>query len=248
MKKLLAFALAMLLALCFAACGGGNTPEAVAASSGMGEDGKIDMEDAVDEMVDEAVEHNAFSEAAAAAYWLQVCGVNEADATPDWDWVIDEEKMRTYGDTPDPNGYGHASICFEKKDGGEISQEEYHAWAKKVFDATAAASDDGRNIIGWEFVGEGEDALAEVSLEDALAGWMQGWGFIKNGRNMVVYLSEEYDTEKDSAIGRELYYYAVTADMAVGLQKSMDDTWGDVEDALEEHGEEIEDALEDYAN
>jgi hypothetical protein len=263
MKKIMVLALAVVLALTLAACGGRDKSGALgdvldgmlddsnapnAGTTAPDGDGEVDLEAVAADMVEDAVERNAFSEAAAEEFWKIVAGVDKNAVTPDWDWIINEERMGTYGDTPDPGGYGHGVILFEKKDGGEISEEEYKAWAEKVFKATAAASDDGHNIIGWEFVGDGEDALSEVSLERALDGWLQGWGFMRDGRNMVVYLGDAYDTEKDSAIGRDLYYYGVSADIAIGLQKSMDEAWDDMEAAFEEHGDEIKDALEDYAN
>ncbi len=230
-----------------------DAPEGAGEPAGKEEDA-IDLSNAANKLIAEAEARGAFSEAAAEAFWLVVAGVEKSDAAPDWDWIVDEERKATYGDTPDPNGYGHGSILFEKAGGGEISLEEYRAWARKVFDATAKASDGGHNIVGWEFAGEDEDALGEVSFDDAMGAgadglvFMQGWGFQRNGRNMVVYLSEEYDRDKDSAIGRDMYYYGVSADIAVGLQKSMDDTWADMEQAFEENEDAIRDALKDYAN
>ena len=244
MKKIVITALALLLALSLAACGGkGGGGEGAASSSGSGD---VDVMEVAEDLVEDAIVENAFSVAAAEAYWKIVAGVDKSATEPDWEWVIDEEKMGTYGDKPDPEGYGHGCILFEKKDGSEISEEEFESWARKVFAATAAASDSGHNIVGWEFVGEGEDALSEVTFEKAFEGFMQGWGFLKNGRHLVVYLSEIYDTNKDSEIGRVLYYYGAQADIAVGMQKSFDETWGDMEDAFEEYGDEIEDALKNY--
>jgi hypothetical protein len=258
MKKLIVLALALMLALSTAACGAmdaaqdairdampGETENA-AAGSEADEDEKTDITEAAETLVEDAIEHDAFSLAAATAFW-NAKGVEIQAASPDWDWAVDEEKMTTYGDSPD-SSYGHASVAFEKADGGEISQEEFQAWARKVFDATAAASDDGYNIIGWEFAGDGEDALSEAAFEDAIDGFMPGWGFMRDGKNMVVYLSELYDTGKDSAIGRELYYYGAVADMAMGLQQSMDDAMADADAAFEEYEDEIKNALEEYAN
>ena len=220
MKKIMLLTLALILALSLAACGDKDNP---------GDGG--DLKNAVAD----AAEHNSFSLAAAEAFWKNA-GIDVNAAAPDWDWVVNEEKMATYGDKLDAS-YGHAQILFEKKDGGEISEEEYNAWAKKVFDATAAASDNGHNIIGWEFVGEGEDALSEVSFEKAIGGWLKGWGFLKGERNMVVYLGDAYDTNKDSEIGRTLYYYGASADVAYGMAKSMDELWQDMEDAFEDLGD-----------
>ena len=241
MKKIVIVML-VLLVFTLAACGGkGKSSSGGDSSSGSGD---IDLSDAVEDIVEEAIAENSFSLEAAALFWKSV-GVDVDVAAPDWDWVVNEEKMGTYGDAPG-SSYGHACILFEKSDGGEISEEEFAGFGRNVFAATAAASDDGHNIIGWEFVGEGEDALSEVTFEKAFEGWLQGWGFMKNGVIMVAYLGDAYDTNKDSEIGRMFYYYGASADIAVGMQKSWDDTWGDMEEAFEEHGDEIEAALKDY--
>ena len=246
MKRLVIVMFAIILALSLAACGGGSGGSGGSGGGGSSSSGNgdIDLSDAVDDLVEEAIVENKFSLEAAALYWKSI-GVDVEAATPDWDWVVDEEKMATYGDAPGTS-YGHASIMFEKSDGGEISVEDFTGWARKVFAATAAASDDGYNIIGWEFVGEGEDARSEVTFETAIENWIPGWGFMKNGEHMVVYLGESYDTNRDSALGRILYHYGVSADIAVGMQKSFDELWGDMEDAFEEYGDEIEDALKNY--
>jgi hypothetical protein len=57
--------------------------------------------------------------------------------------------------------------------------------------------------------------------------------------------NKESETETvDGQITLKYYYYAGKVDISVGLQKSLDDTMSDVEDAFEEHGDEIKDALE----
>jgi hypothetical protein len=261
MKKFFVIALMCILTLSVAACGAKEAVQdavrdAISVGSEDSENTKNDpntksneaaLEIKVDELVEDAVEHDAFSMAAATAFWNDK-GIDVEAAAPDWEWIIDEEKMTTYGDEPD-SAYGHASIAFEKADGGELSEEEFRAWAEKMFSATAAASDDGYNIVGWEFAGDGEDALSQVSFDDAFGGgFMQGWGFMRNGRNMVVYIGENYTTDKDSEIGRSLYNYAVSADVCFGLEKSLDDALSDAEAAFEENEDEIKEALDDYRN
>jgi len=93
---------------------------------------------------------------------------------------------------------------------------------------------------------DGEDALAETTLETALDSWMPGWGFRKDGKLMVVYVYSDYDSEKEPELDRYFYYNAVEFDIAVGLQKSFDDTWSDMEKYFEENEDEIKQALEDY--
>lgn len=251
MKKALLLVLALMLVISLlTACGSvkDSVQDAVKdALSGNSQDGKADANEIAKDLAQDAIEHNSFSLAAAETFWNKVAGVEVNDVAPDWDWIVKEERMATYGDKID-TAYGHASVLFEKKDGGEVTEDEFRAWAKQVFDATAAASDDGHNIIGWEFVGDGEDAYAEVSFDRAFEGWLQGWGFIKNGRNMVVYLGEAYDNNKDSTTERSLFYYGVSADIAFGMEKSMDDLMGDLEEAFDEHGDEIKSELEKYGN
>ena len=244
MKKTLALVLVMVLALSLlTACGGGNNSNAPSGDGENSQDatGKINLTDVADSLIEEAKEHNSFSLAAAEAFW-KAAGVDVNAVAPDWDWIVNEERMATYGDKLDA-AYGHANILFEKSDGSEVTEDDIKAFAQKMFEATAAASDDGHNIIGWDFVSEGEDALSEVSFEKAFAGWLCGWGFMKNGRNMVCYIGDAYDRNKDSQIGALLYYYGVSADIAYGMEKSMDDLWQDMEDAFEEYGDEIQDAL-----
>ena len=130
-----------------------------------------------------------------------------------------------------------------KKD-GELTDEEIDTYFKKVFDKTAAVSQDGYNIIGYEFVGEGENALDQTTLEDALGGWLQGWAFRVDGTIYTVYVSSEYDNDKESEFDRLFYYNAVKVDIAQGMQKGWDDYMSDIE----ENQDEIEEALKDFAN
>ena len=181
-------------------------------------------------------EFESFSVDAANYFLEEACGISFSEIEPDWEYEFKNDYC-VYGDDPG-NTVGHAAVNFTRK-GDEISDEETNAYFQKIFDLTAKVSDDGYNIIGHEFVGEGEDAFAEVTLEDALGGFLQGWGFKKDGKLMVVYASTGYDKEKDSKYDRLFYYDTVEIDIGFGLQQSWDDTM----DALEEHADEIEDAL-----
>lgn len=128
-----------------------------------------------------------------------------------------------------------------------MTEDEFDAWYKKVFDATAKASDDGYNIRGYEFAGDGEDALGEVTLDEALDSWlMKGWGFRVDGKNYVVYVSDEYDNNKDSELGQLFYYDGAKVDIGVGLQKSFSDTMDEAEKYMSENEDEIRDAIKDY--
>ena len=245
MKKLFALLLALMMVLSLAACGGGDdqpTDTSNDSSTGSGE--KIDAQDIIENALEEAEEFESFS-IGAVEHYLKAYGINLVDLEPEWDWILANDYC-AYADDPS-DGYGHAVVKFNIAE-GELTDQQMNDYFAKVFAATAAASDDGYNIIGYEFVGEGEDALAETDLETALDNWMPGWGFRHDGKLMVVYVSSEYDNDKESELDRLFYYNGVQFDIGVGLQKSFDETWEEMEDAFEEHEDEIKDALEDYAN
>ena len=230
MKKLLVILLAGLMLFSLAACGEQKDKT---------DDEKINVSDAADKALDDAEELDSYSEAAVEHY-LKAYGISYDDLKPDWEYTVGEKNA--YADDPD-GGRGHAVVIFKMPD-GELTDEQIKAFYEQVFRVTAAVSDDGYNIIGHEFVGEGEDPAAETTLEDALNGFMQGWCFRKDGKSMVVYVSDVYDNNKESELDRLFYYYGVKFDIGVGLQKSFDDTLSDMEDALDEYGDEIKDALD----
>ena len=260
MKKIFIFLLTLVMMLSLVSCGekdtdGGKektTSDAIVKESVKEEDAdlsdasddKIDAQEVVEKALEEAEELNSFSVEAVERWLKNAAGIELSAVEPDWEWKLKNEYC-AYGDDPASSGYGHAAIIFTKAE-GEVSDQEIDDYFAKVFAATAAASDDGYNIIGYEFVGEGEDALAETTLEAALDSWMPGWGFRYNGTLMAVYVNSEYDNDKESELDRLFYYDGVQIDIGVGLQKSFDDSWDEMEEYFEENEEEIKEALEDY--
>ncbi len=241
-KKLFILLLSLIMIFTLAACDNSEVPDGTPDNTENGE--KIDARDIVDNALKQAEELDSFS-VEAVQHYLNAYGIEFSDLEPDWDWSL-ASKYSSYADDP-AGGYGHAVIKFNLTD-GELTDEQINDYYATVFAATAAVSDDGHNIIGYEFAGEGEDALAETTLEDALDGWMQGWGFRRDGKCMVVYVSSDYDNDKESELDRLFYYNAVQFDIGVGLQKNFDDTWDEMEDYFEDNEDAIKDALEDYAN
>ncbi len=224
MKKIIAMILALLMIFVFVSC--------TAKTGENGDNNKINKKNA--EEFEDSLE--MFSPEAAEYYLEKATGIKLSDIEPDWEW-----EFASKYDTLGQNGRG--LFQFTKKD-GELTDDEMNTYFKKVFDKTASISQDGYNIIGYEFVGEGENALAETTLEDALGGWMQGWAFRIDGTIYTIYVSSEYDNEKDSELDRYLYYNAVKVDIATGMQKGWDDYMSDIE----ENADEIEEALKDFAN
>ena len=226
MKTLLAILLAAMMLLSLAACGehgdGGKSNK---------DDEKTNAEDIAKDALDEAEELDSFSEAAVEHY-LKAYGISYEELKPDWEYAI--SKNGAYADDP-ASGSGHAVVIFKTSDSSELTDDQIKEYYEQVFKVTAAASDDGYNIIGHEFVGEGENPDDETTLEDALSGFLQGWCFRKDGKSMAVYVSDIYDNDKDSELDRLFYYYGVKFDIGVGLQKSFDDTLKDAEDALDDY-------------
>ena len=240
MKKLLAILLAAVMLLVFASCGGNGGNEDNTEKN----DEKINAEDVINKELEEAEEHDSFSRGAVEYYLKKTAGIKLDELEPDWEWKLKSD-YSAYADDP-ASGTGHAVITFTKAE-GEVTEDEFDAWYKKVFDATAKASDDGYNIRGYEFAGDGEDALGEVTLEEATGGWlMKGWGFRVDGKNYVVYVSDEYDNNKDSELGKLFYYDGAKVDIGVGLQKSFSDTMDEAEKYMSENEDEIRDAIKDY--
>ena len=224
MKKILTIILASLMILTLVACTA--KPGENVDPGKMSEKAQEDYEDSLE----------MFSPEAAEYYLEKATGIKLSQIEPDWEW----EFANSY-DTLGQNGRG--LFKFTKKD-GEVTDDEINAYFGKVFDSTAAISDDGYNIIGYEFVGEGENALDATTLEDALGGWLQGWAFRVDGTIYTVYVSSEYDNDKESTLDRIFYYNAVKVDIAQGMQKGWDDYMSDIE----ENADEIEEALKDFAN
>ncbi len=240
MKKLLALFLAAMMLLSFAACGEKDDTDKTKANN----DKKIDAQDVVEKELEKAEEFESFSVDAVEYYLKNAVDIKLSDLEPDWDWKL-KSNYSAYADDP-ASGSGHAVITFTKED-GEVTDDEFDAWYKKVFEATAKASQDGHNIRGYEFAGDGEDALGEVTLEEALDSWlMKGWAFRKNDKIYVVYVSNEYDNNKDSQLGKLFYYDGAKIDIAVGLQKSLSDTMDEAEKYMAENEDAIKDALNDY--
>lgn len=235
MKKSILLVIILVLSLMLFACGDEKAKE---------KESDFDAQDYIDDVIDEAEKIDSFSEEAVERYLNSIGGLNLDTVKPDWEYNVGN--YGAYADDP-TSGYGHAVIAFTKTS-GELAEGEYEAWLNKVFNATASASQDGYNIIGYEFAGDGEDALSETTLEEALSGFLSGWGFRKNDKIYVVYVSKEYDNDKESESGSLFYYNEVKIDVGIGLQKSFSDTMNEAESYFEENSDAIKEAIDDYLN
>jgi len=238
MKKLLSLLLVSVIIFTFCSCGENENVKK------NNSDITVNAEDVIEEALDEAEEHDSFSQGAVEYYLKKAVGIKFFDIEPDFAWKLKSD-YSAYADDPS-SAYGHAVITFTKSE-GEVTDEEYNAWCQKVFDITAKASQDGYNIKGYEF-SNADEALKEVTLHEALGGFLNGWAFRKDEKIYVVYVSEEYDNNKDSSLGKLFYYDGVKVDIGIGLQKSFGDSMNEAESYLENNEDAIKNAINDYLN
>ena len=126
------------------------------------------------------------------------------DIDPDFEWKLNGEKQVF---AEDPTQLYAAALIWFTKESGEITNDEYDAYLEKLYAATKAISQDGKNIKGQNFVSDGEDPLTERTLEEAKGLMEPVWGFRYNDRYYYVHFGRGYsDSEKESEIGN-LYYY-----------------------------------------
>jgi len=251
MKRIAILVLVIVTVAAMSSCGkigGGGAAQSDGGGTTSGDEGNIDLTDEANEMISDAIEDNAFSEAAAAQAIKNVGGIDEKDILPDWAYTIDESTMANYGDR------SHGSLYFIAED-GDMSDDEYYAWAKKVYDATAKISPIG-NVYGFE--GNSETPDAPLSFEEAMGigsdAWiiLAGWSYKYNDQYVHVYVDREMDSEAMDEANANItsmddyktIYKGATVDIAQGMQMS----WDDAMAYLEEHSDEIEAALEDYAD
>ena len=64
----------------------------------------------------------------------------------------------------------------------------------------------------------------------------------------MVYVSREYDNNKDSELGKLFYYDGAKVDIGVGLQKSLSSTLDEAESYLSENEDEVKEAISDFFN
>ena len=211
------------------------------------DDGKIDVEKAAERILDDAIENNSFSVAAADAAMKQR-GVSVDLFAPDWDWNIDEEKMHAYGDT---GSYGHGVVRYTKTTEGYLTGDEYREWVAKAFMATAEISDNGFNIQGFDW-GEG---IVPKTIDEVFDGFLQTWSYVYDETIMNVYveIAEEkaselegepyWDADKGEYVWPEWthYYIGYQIDVGTGSQGEWD--WDELERVFEEYEDEIKDAL-----
>ena len=230
MRKPVILALALSLALLITACkDNGGTSESDSGASSGDEDVAHEIKSVEESIFEEALANNAFNLDAALTA-LNSRGLGLPQMEPDWGYSIDEDYNQAYGDA------NKCVINFMKNE-GLLSDEEFNAWLKKAFDATAKASDDGYNIQGFPW-GMGDIEMSwEEFFSDSI--FIPSWSYKYGGIIIDVFVN--HTMEKDSEYGQDEngewawtnYYNGVQLEVTTGLQKSWDETWADIEHMLE---------------
>ena len=195
MKKLFALLLVLLMVFVLAACGAST-------------DEPSDKDNPAASHSDKNSENKeieAYSMEAAERY-IKSLNLDVNQIAPDFQYQVKDK--HAYGEDPE-NWNAQAMILFTK-DGAEVTDDEYDAWLRKVFAATAAASDDGYNVVGNSTTDNDTASTTQTTLEDAINQLVPHWGFRVGEQVYIVYVSKEYsDTDKESEIGNLFYYDGV---------------------------------------
>ena len=153
---------------------------------------KMSAEEAVE--VAEQVTAQAEGVAKCAATLDKAWGIQLKQVEPNFDFAeVTEGWDKFMG-----NGVNSAHAVYKKKDGSAISEEEFRAWAEKIFALTKSLTTEGKNIRGYDGVSKltEEQANAEVTLDDCmLDGFMAAWSFRTD--KGIQRCSVHYESDKD---------------------------------------------------
>lgn len=145
--------------------------------------------------------------------------VKLADIQPDFDF---EEMVEGYNRF-EGNGVNNAKAVYKKKDGSQITPDEWKTYVAKIYGVTQKLSQDGKAVRGFGSnldVKTREQALEEIPLQQLLeAGDNIEWGYLLNDRFEACYMSL-FNREKNSH---------VCVSFAEGLQKNLDEALKDAE-------------------
>lgn len=144
------------------ACGGGDK-KATGESS---ESEKTEESAEVKEKTETKTEAKAPGIEKCAATLEKGWGIKLKQIEPDFAFVEVTEGWDKF----EGNGANSAAAVYKKEDGSAISQDEFKAWAEKLFSLTMSLAEDGKNIRGYDGMTKltEEQANAEVTLEECL--------------------------------------------------------------------------------
>ena len=222
------FLIVAFFAMLIMSCGGNSSND------------KVDTEKVAEEVIKKEFKGERKTQAAAEHYLKEMVGIELNDLLPDYPYDCTPEDKWFLGEQR------NVIAAFYKKNGEELSRDEYKAYVKKVYDVTKKAADNGINIYGFEKRSSKDEANKELTIDELIAGGEKGiiylgmydWGFIKDGKMMHVYMQlDELGKDADKK------YYA-RVQIAPGMEKNFDETMKDAEKALEDP--EVQKAIKDY--
>lgn len=173
----------------------------------------------------------------AAKFWFKKrFGLDIADVTPDFEHGKEAGKYDFLGEEQSAS-----YVTFTAKD-STLNRDDFIEFVKKVYAATAKAADGGINVYGFVAKSDPKEAAAEKTLETVLDEGKPtqffgvemylgtySWNFIKDGIYQMVDVKQ-----LEKKIGGEKKPFAARVIIGQGLQKNMDDTMKDVEEALKD--------------
>ena len=134
-----------------------------------------------------------------------------------------------YGDRED------AKASLLKADGTDVTQEEFNAYATKIYNLTKSISQDGKNIVGFEQASTSAEALAERPIEKCIGKndynvdiIMTGWAFRLN--------DTFYQCDISQGIARNGNPMPIEFKLYKSLQKSLNESMEDADKAMEQLG------------
>ena len=230
----------------FTACGPKGGKKAAA------ENGEVDLEKVAENIANETF-NGEKNTADAASFWFKKrFGIPLADVTPDFEYGKKPGKYDFLGEE-----MSSSYVTFTAKD-STLSRDDFIAYVKKVYAATAKVADGGINVYGFTAKSDPAEAAAEKTLETVLDEgkptslfgvelYMGAytWNFRKDG---TYYMVDVKQLEKK--VAGEAHPFAARTIIGQGLQKSMEESMKDVEEALKDPNvqKQVEKALKEKSN
>ena len=144
------------------------------------------------------------------------------DVQPDFAFTEREEGFDSFSG----NGVNNAKAVYLKKDGSDITPEEWNAYVTKIYNVTKKLAQDGKVVRGFGSnldVKTREQALEEVTLDKVLNGDNnQEWAFLKDDLFEACYVNMQN-------LSNAKY---VTVTFAEGTQKNLEEALKDAEKYL----------------
>jgi len=243
MRKIFLFAICIATVAALSSCGPKNGKKAA--------DGAADAGKVAENIVKDTFDGDKNTKEAAAFWFKKNFGIGIEDVTPDFDYVKEAGKYSFLGEE-----HSSSYVTFVPKD-STLTRDDFIAYMKKVYAATAKVADGGKNVYGFVKKSTPEEASAEKTLEAVLEEgkptslfgmeiYMGAytWDFIKDG---VYYMVDVKQLERK--VDGEKVPFAARTIIGQGLQKNMNESLEDLEKALEdpEVQKQMEKALKDLS-